>query len=77
MLFLRKEATEMAQRRLAEFTTSVEEILSKLSVQERNALFHDLNEVKAKYVKKLNMKKSSSYVLQASKTKRQTKFTRL
>ena len=66
----------MAQQRLAAFASSVEEILNQLSIQERNAFFHDLYEVKAKYTKKINTKRPSSDIRLACNTKRQaTLFT--
>ena len=52
----------MAKQRLTDFTSSLEDLMYKLTVQERNALFHDLHAVRAKYAKRINQNQNRKRV---------------
>lgn len=60
-----------AQQRLLEFTKSVEGVMRQQSVHERNAMFHDLNEIVSRYGKKLSLKRAMPKTSDLYKSKRQ------
>ena len=57
--------------RLDNLTSALAEVLHRQSSQERNAMFHDLNEVRAKYARKLDTHKRLGNGFQVSGCKRQ------
>ena len=62
---------ERPQQRLNAWTTEVTEVLKRLSPQQRNACFHDLNEVTAKYAKMLSKERAGATAWEFAGKKRQ------